>query len=407
MPPARPASARSGLTAYLIAAVNARIATEAIGPAILLASITVLGSAATGSYLVASITATSAIAGPIVGALVDRSTRPRMMFTLTLACTATGAAGLALLIGNAPFIVLALTAAFAGLGYPAITGALSAQVHLIVPPAAVPRAYAADAGTYSIASLIGPPIAAALLVLAPTAPLWFPAIATVAAIGLLRLLPLRHRAPADHESATGQSIAQALRKGLHAIAARPALRANTIISTGSFAGQAALFVALPLIAQQRLGSLAASAIVLAALAIGGVAGAVLAFRVPVRSPDLVVVITVSACAVSMASLAIDTGIAGLLAGACCFGIAEAVFLTSVFGVRNREAPADVRSQVFTTSSSLRMTAFAAGSAAFGALLVAGPSVVILLGVGLHLVALGAGLAFGPHPMRLRAPRLTT
>ena len=67
----------NALPAYLTTATLSRCATEAAGPALLVATIATLGSATTGSYLVASLTASAAIGGPVVGALIDRARSPR------------------------------------------------------------------------------------------------------------------------------------------------------------------------------------------------------------------------------------------------------------------------------------------------------------------------------------------
>lgn len=397
---------RPNLIRYLATATLARAATEATGPALLLVAIAILGSASIGSYLVASVTAASAIAGPIVGAQIDRSARPKRIFAWSLTLMAVGVTGLALLIGRAPLPVLITVAVLAGLGYPAITGAWSAQLHSVVPPPQIQRAFAADAGTYSVAAILGPPAAASLLFISPRAPLWLPVVVLLLAFPVLRSVHLQR---VQGDAAPRQSIAVTLRAGLQAIIWRPALRANTLISTVSFFGQAALFVALPVIVQQRTGSLALTGIVLGALAAGGIAGSIIAIRRPVGRPDRAVTVTIIACGLAMASFAINLGLTGMLVAACVFGAAEAVFMTSVFQIRNRESPVAVRAQVFTTSASLRLSAFALGSAAFGTMLVAGPATVILIGVALHVVALGAGIsaqrAAGPRNQLMPPPRV--
>jgi len=68
----------------------------------------------------------------------------------------------------------------------------------------------------------------------------------------------------------------------------------------------------------------------------------------------------------------------------------------MFQVRNRESPAHVQSQVFTTSASLRMTAFALASAMSGLLLHFGYEFAIALGVVLHLLSVLIGVLLGPR-----------
>ena len=86
----------NALPAYLTTATMSRSATEAAGPALLVVSIATIGNATTGSYIVASLTASAAIGGPVVGALIDRARSPRRGFALAMAIMATGLAAIAL-----------------------------------------------------------------------------------------------------------------------------------------------------------------------------------------------------------------------------------------------------------------------------------------------------------------------
>ena len=147
---------RGNLLTYLATATLARAATEATGPALLLVSIAALGSGATGSYLVASLTGAAAIGGPIVGALLDRSRRPRRAFSMAMFGLSAGIIAIAVLIGHAPLSALMALAAVTRLTYQVLTGAWTAQLPPLVTPRMLQRAYSADAGTYSVASIIGP-----------------------------------------------------------------------------------------------------------------------------------------------------------------------------------------------------------------------------------------------------------
>jgi hypothetical protein len=70
-------------------------------------------------------------------------------------------------------------------------------------------------------------------------------------------------------------------------------------------------------------------------------------------------------------------------------------VSAMFQVRVRESPSEIQSQVFTTSASLRMTAFALATATCGWLLGWGLPAVIIFGVFLHVASLILGLALGP------------
>jgi hypothetical protein len=67
----------------------------------------------------------------------------------------------------------------------------------------------------------------------------------------------------------------------------------------------------------------------------------------------------------------------------------------MFQVRQREAPTHVQAQVFTTSASLRLTAFAVATAVCGSLVPIGTWAVIAFGVLLHFASVLLGVWLGP------------
>jgi hypothetical protein len=85
----------------------------------------------------------------------------------------------------------------------------------------------------------------------------------------------------------------------------------------------------------------------------------------------------------------------VLLGAFIMGATDAPMLSAMYLIRNRESSARVRAQVFSTAASLRTSAYGLAAALFGTMLVFGTTVVLLVGVGMHLVALVVGLAIGP------------
>ena len=382
---------RSGLPAYLVTATTSRSATESAGPALLVVAIATIGNATTGSYLVASLTASAAIGGPIVGALIDRARSPRWGFGLSMGLMAIGLAAIAVVIGHAPLPVVMGLAMVAGLGYPALTGAWSAQVPRLIPAARITQAYAADAATYSVAAVIAPPIATALVVVSATAPLWMPVALLVVSLALLRAVPLPTRAGGRQPG----TLRRDLRAGTRALLGRPGLRRTTIITTVGFAGQSAIFVAAPILAQTIGGSLGFTGVILGVFAVGGVSTAAWFTRRPVTRPDRAVIVStgLSMLALVAVGLAPTTGL--LLVAAFAMGAVEPPLVSAMFQVRVRESPDGVQAQVFTTAASLRMTAFALATASCGWLLHWGVDAVIAFGVLLHLVSLAAGIVLGP------------
>jgi MFS family permease len=381
----------NALSAYLSTATLSRSATESAGPALLVAAIATLGSATTGSYIVASLTASAAIGGPVVGALIDRAPSPRRGFALAMVTMAAGLAAIALTLGHAPVWVIITLAVFAGLGYPALTGAWSAQLPKLIPPDRVTHAYSADAATYSVAAVIAPPIATALVFFSATAPLWMPVVLLVAGIGLLRTVPLPVRGDVPHPV----SLWQDLRNGLGTIVGRPGLRRTAIITTVGFAGQAAIFVSAPILAQSVGGSLGFTGVILGVFAVGGITTAAWFTRRPVKRPDRAIIVSTILSAVALTAVGLAPTTWLLLLAAFAMGATEPPLFSAMFQVRVRESPSRVQGQVFTTSASLRMTAFALATALSGWLLHWGVGVVIAVGVLMHVVSLVIGIAMGP------------
>lgn len=381
----------SRLSGYLVTATLARSATESAGPALLVVAVAVLGSATTGSYVAACMSGAAAVAGPFVGALLDTSAHPRRTFVGFLALIATALAAVSLTIGRAPLALVLILAAAAGLAYPAITGAWSAQLSRLVPADRLSHAYGYDAATYSIAAVVAPPAAAALVAVSARAPLWMPVtLALLALVSLSRMRLTPHR-----RDGVRPPLGKTLRDGLHTLTRRPALRRTAVITTIGFAGTAAVFVAAPVLAQERTGSLGFTGVILGTLAAGGVVSAAVLTRRPVGRPDRMIIAMTALGAVFVLAIGLAPTVPLILVAAFCLGLSEPPLLASIFQVRIRESPEHVQSQVFTTASSLRTSAFAVATAVCGWLLHTGVWSVIAFGAALHVVAVVVGLLSGP------------
>jgi MFS family permease len=351
----------------------------------------VLGSASTGSYLVASLTATAAIAGPIAGALIDRSTSARRGFAVSLLVMAVGVATIALAIGRVPLPVVIALAIITGLGYPALTGAWSAQLPDLIPRDRLTRAYSADAATYSVAAVVAPPAATALVGLSAVAPLGLTALLLIVALVTLRFVPLRTKPRAAGHS----SLRATLRAGASTMTRIPALRRSTLITTVGFAGQAPVFVAAPILALEEGRSLGFTGVILGTFAVGGLLSAAWFTRRPVVRPDRAIIVSTILSAVFLLALGLAPTTPLLLAAAFAMGASEPPLISAMFRVRVRESPPGLQAQVFSTASSLRTTAYAIATAISGWLLGWGIAWVIGFGIALHIVGLILGLLLGP------------
>lgn len=381
-----------GFVGYLVTGTLGRAALKAAGPAILVAIVAARGSASTASYVVAAMTAAAAIGGPLTGLVIDRATHPRRTFALALTLLAIGLSGIALVLDTAPLMVILGLAAVGGLAHPALSGGWSAQLPALLPPARMARGYSADAATYSIAAVLAPPVVAAVVVVTDSAPLWLSALLAVVAIAALPLVPLPRRSPDQHTTRLRADI----REGLHVLFSRPSLRRTTIITVLGFAAQASFFVLAPVLAESRFDGLAFAGVIIGAFAVGGAISALWFTHRPVVRPDRAVIATTLISGVALLGLGLSSAPAGVLIGAFVMGAAEPPGVASMFRVRIREAPTHVHGQVFTTSATLRITGFAIVTALSGWLLHWGVGAVIAFGVALHLIAVAAGVAWGPH-----------
>ncbi|MEU6500272.1 MFS transporter [Streptomyces californicus] len=150
---------RYSLRRYLVGAVAARAGDEMAGPALMLAGFAVAGSSVEASSLLAGITLSAAVGGPLLGALLDRAARPGRLLAGALVLYATGLGAILAGLGRLPFAVTVLIAAVTGLAGPALSGGWTAQLPGVVPGDRLPRANALDAMTFSAAALTGPALA--------------------------------------------------------------------------------------------------------------------------------------------------------------------------------------------------------------------------------------------------------
>lgn len=306
---------------------------------------------------------------------------------------------IALVIGRVPITVVMVLAVLAGTGYPALTGAWSAQLPTFIPASGIRRAYAADAATYSAAAVVAPPAATALVVLAPTAPLWLTVMLLLAAIAMLRIVPLRTTATPRTSTLTRDLI-----DGAHAMTSIPALRRSTIITTVGFAGQAGIFVSAPILAERTGQGLGFTGVILGSFAVGGLVSAGWFARRPIHRPDRAIIVSTFLSGLMLAAVGMAPTTALLLVAAFAMGATEPPLVSAMFQIRVRESPAHLQAQVFSTSASLRMTAFALATAASGWLLGWGVGAAIALGVVLHAVSLVLGILLGPRLPQRRLRR---
>ncbi|MCH5677506.1 MFS transporter [Streptomyces gilvus] len=383
---------------YFVGAVSARTGDEMSGPAMMLAGFALTGSTATASSLLAGLNVAAAVGGPLLGAFLDRASRPGRLLACALAGYGAGVAVILLGLGHLPLPVTVLIAVCTGLLGPALSGGWTAQLPRVVPGDALPRANALDAMTFTTASLAGPALAgtATETLGAPTAVAVAVTLIGLATPAAWRLPTAGHRGAAgpgpdsdedadarapmktrardggagvgsrtrsDGQADTGRRAP--LTAGLRFIVQRPALARATLTSVLCCAAEGMFTACVPLLGQRALGGSGRGALLLSCTAVASLAAnSVLARRPRLIAPDTAIWVGAVIQATALA-LAVTTHPAVLVTAALLTGIGAGPQLTALFAIRHREAPDHLRGQIFTTGASLKITGFALGAATAG------------------------------------------
>lgn len=393
---------RYSTASYFVGAVSARTGDEMSGPAMMLAGYALTGSTATASSLLAGLNVAAAVGGPLLGAFLDRASRPGRLLACALAAYAAGVAAILLGLGRLPLPLTVLIAVCTGLLGPALSGGWTAQLPRVVAGDALPRANALDAMTFTTASLAGPALAgaAAETLGAPTAvavAVTLIGLATPAAWRLPRVTQRGVESRTRPGGRTDTARRTPLTAGLRFIVRRPALARATLTSVLCCAAEGMFTACVPLLGQHALGGSGRGALLLSCTAVASLAAnSVLARRPRLIAPDTAIWVgaLVQATALALAATAHPVV---LVAAAVLTGVGAGPQLTALFAIRHREAPDHLRGQIFTTGASLKITGFALGAAAAGG--IAGHSLPAALTVASATAALAA-LAF----FRVRRPR---
>lgn len=350
------------------------------------------GSTVDASSLLAGITISAAVGGPVLGALLDRAGRPGRLLAGALVLYAAGLGMILVGLGRLPFAVTILIAVLTGLLGPALSGGWTAQLPRVVLGDRLSRANALDAMTFSVASLAGPALAGGV-----AEALGSPTAVVVSVVLIASALPAAWMLPARPGRARGartSSVISDLAAGIRVIAGRPLLARATVTSVVSCVAQGMLMACIPLLGARVLGGAGRGAVLLSCMAISAlVANAVLARFPRAVAPGAIIWASALVQAAALA-LAASSRPVVLIVAVLVVGIGEGPQLAALFAVRHREAPEHLRGQIFTTGASLKITGFAVGAA------VAGPVATWSLPGALVLaasVAAVAALAFFAIP----------
>jgi MFS family permease len=372
--------AQPGYPAFLLAATLARLASEMFPVAAVLLVLDRTGRPGLAGAVVAATTLPAVVTGPVLGAWLDRTSRRRVALGTNQVLLAASLLGILAAAGRAPGWVLLVLAALAGLTGPLATGGYTSMIPLLVPERLLPRANALEASSFNTAAIAGPAVAGAVAATAGAA--WAVlAEAVLAGLALPAIARMpRAAAPAgDHPTPLGTAI----RQGLGQLVRTPVLRGVTVATAVGLGGTGLLTLAMPFWAERLGAGRAGAGYLWAAMEAGAIAGALAAAR-PTAAwpPHRVVLAGLGLFGLVVVAWPLTPAFAVALVLVALAGMVEGPAFAATFATRQRWSPPPLRGQIFTTAASVKLGAFAVGSA------VAGP-VLELVDVGGTLVAVGA------------------
>jgi MFS family permease len=213
------------------------------------------------------------------------------------------------------------------------------------------------------------------------------AVALVA-VAVIAQVPIT---PGDPDSA--RTVRSMLNDGLGLLWRVRPLRAVSVATTISQGAFGLVVVAYPLLAQTLHHKRAVGGLLFSVFAVGALAGSIFYARIATRvSDELVVYVGLGAFGLLLAGIGAAPTLTIALVISAFAGFADGPLLAATMNVRQRVSPDHLRTQVFTTAASLKIGAFAVGSALAGFAATSWGSRGMLVAAGLgQLVAAVVGL----------------
>lgn len=377
----------------------ARIAQAMVGVAIVLFTLVEYRSPGLAGLVTFMSIAPGLVVSPVAGALLDRHGRVRLVildyFVAGSALVLIGL--LALADALAPAVLVAITAVSSLTGILSATG-LRSLFPLIVPRPLWERANAIDSNGYVVATVLGPPVAAALVGIAG-GPITL--IAIGGAYGLAAVAMIGIPDPKNETASTGRLLLDAWQGLVYAWRNRTIRGLGFSISVlNLYAGMQTIVVPLLVLDRLRLGETVVGLL----FALSGLAGMVSAFvfgRLDTRGREwrmLVVPMLLTAPSVALLLVAATTG-SPVAAGSAVALIALSLALTgflngpldiALFTVRQRRTDPAWMGRAFAVSMAFNFAGYPIGAALAGAL--AGVSIEAAIAVGVVACVVAAILA---------------
>ena len=375
-----------------VGATLSRLSTEMNSVAVVLFVLGETHSAQIAGLTVAASTLPTVVTGPLVGAWLDRSRHRRAAFLASPLLLALAMGGFLAAGDRLPAGVLVAMGFIAGLPSPVRTGGFSGLIPTVVPEPILPRAYGLEAVSYNVAGIAGPAVAGAVAG-AAGAP-W--AIVATALVALIAVVVVA-QVPIVPVGGAPRRFVPALRAGLALLWRVRPLRSVTVATTVSQLWFGLIVVAFPLLAHDLGHARAAGGLLFSVFAVGALVGSVSYSRVAERvAEEPTAMVGFGLFAVALGGIAAAPTLLVAAFASFAAGLIDGPLLAATLNLRQRHAPGWLRTQVFTTAASLKIGAFAVGSALAGPMAswVGARGMLWTIAAG-QLVAVGAAMLTRP------------
>ncbi|MEI7745398.1 MAG: MFS transporter [Chloroflexota bacterium] len=377
------------LPRILLGMALSRTGGSMLGVALVLFALQRFGSPVLAGVVTFASVAPGLLVGPIVGALLDRHGRTRLIILDQLV----GAGALVLiailaLTGSLTPLVLVLVTAVAGMTAPLSSVGLRTIFPIIVPKHLWERVNAVDSNGYVVATLVGPPAAGLMVqvVGGPETLLVIAALYAVSAVVFLRVPDPRT------ETATTGSLLRDAWAGLAYTLRNPSLRALGVSLAVLNLGWGIMTIVLPVLVIKQLGyGEAVIGIVWAVSGVTGGIGALIAGRWRTQGRERWMLIwPCVGMAASAAILLVSPTLPAVVAVMALTGVLNGPMDVALFTLRQRRTDQAWMGRAFAVSMSINFLGYPFGAALGGTLVGIGTAGAI--GVAVAFMAAAAVLA---------------
>jgi MFS family permease len=374
-----------GLTRILLGMAISRVGGSMLGVAVVLFALDLFESPAVAGAVTFASVAPGLFISPIVGALLDRHGRTRLIILDQLV----GAGALLLIAALAvagdltPALMVAITA-IAGLTAPLSNVGLRTLFPILVPKRLWERVNALDSNGYVLATLIGPPLAGLLFQVVGGAA----TMALIAALyGVSALVFIGTPDPRTEVASTGRLLVDAW-QGLVYTLRNPTLRGLGVSLSVLNLAWGILTILLPVLLLTQLG--VGPVVVGAVWAISGVTGGIGAFvagRWRLFGRERAVLIwTMAGMTVCILLVLVSPTLPVIVIAMAVEGFLNGPMDVALFTLRQRRTDPAWMGRAFAVSMSLNFLGYPFGAAIGGALVATGTTVAIAAAAAISALA---------------------